>query len=95
VVNIEEKLIATVAQQLKTDVKNISVNTDIINDLGVDSLDAVELAIKIEEIFDIRFDDAQIEKFSKIKDIIDFIRLLQSSKYVLHFDSFLWKVQKN
>ena len=72
-VNIEEKLIAIVSRQLKTDIKNISVDTDIIKDLGVDSLDAVELAIKIEEVFEIRFEDTEIEKFSKIKDIVDFI----------------------
>ena len=43
------------------------------NDLCMDSLDEVELCIRIEEEFDINIDDDTFLTFSCIKDYIDHI----------------------
>jgi acyl carrier protein len=71
---IQDRLYHLIASQLKIEISKISNTTDIIEDLGADSLDAVELAIKIEDTFNIKFEDNEIEKFSKIEDILNFIQ---------------------
>ena len=42
------------------------------NDLGADSLDAVELMMALEEEFDIQIQDEDAQKFKTIKDIVTF-----------------------
>ena len=42
-------------------------------DLGADSLDTVELVMKMEEEFAIEISDSDAEKLSTFQDILDFI----------------------
>jgi acyl carrier protein len=43
------------------------------DDLGLDSLDAVEMVMAFEEEFDIEIEDAAAEKFETVQDIIDYL----------------------
>ena len=61
-------------------VKQLGVNADqvtreakMIEDLGADSLDAVELVMAIEEEFEIEVPDEEAEKLASIGDIIDHV----------------------
>lgn len=42
-------------------------------DLGLDSLDNVELLLAIEEEFDMEMTDAQADKITSIQETIDFL----------------------
>ena len=53
--------------------KNITENTSIVDELGLDSLDIVEMLMALEEEFDISIDDSAAEKFVKVSDVIDYI----------------------
>ena len=53
--------------------KNITEETSIIDDVGLDSLDIVEMLMALEEKFDISIDDSAAEKFVKVKDVIDYV----------------------
>ncbi len=44
-----------------------------IEDLGADSLDAVELVMAIEEEFGIEVPDEEAEKLGSVGDIIDYV----------------------
>ncbi|MGN0578390.1 MAG: acyl carrier protein [Ruminiclostridium sp.] len=55
----------------QTDVSDVNAETSITNDLGVDSLRMVMLAIVLEEEFDIRLNYS--DRFSTVGDIISFI----------------------
>ena len=46
---------------------------DIYNDLGFDSLDAVELALKVETKYDIVINDEDLEKFRTVDDIVKYL----------------------
>ena len=46
---------------------------DLQNDLGADSLDAIELIIEFEEVFHITIPEDDAEEIHTIKDIIDYI----------------------
>lgn len=51
--------------------QEIDENTDIFKDLGLDSLDAVELMTGLEQEYDITIPDEDIANVSKISDIVD------------------------
>jgi acyl carrier protein len=45
------------------------------NDLGMDSLDAVELTMKFEQEFNINISDEEAEKIQTVGDILDYLKL--------------------
>lgn len=59
-----------IAGQFKVPESAIFEDSDIVNDLKFDSLDAVELLIAIEEHFGIELLDKEAEDIKKISDII-------------------------
>jgi acyl carrier protein len=69
---IEKDVIEIIKEQLLLSV--VKVDDKIIEDLGADSLDAVELVIAIEEKFDIEIMDEEAEKISTVQDAIDFVK---------------------
>lgn len=70
---IYEKLKAVVAKQLEVDASEVTINANFANDLGADSLDAVELTMAIEEEFDIEIPDEAAEQISTVQQAVDYI----------------------
>lgn len=68
---IQDKVIAIIADQLGADKDSISLNTDIANDLGADSLDFAELMIVFEEQFDIDIVEEDAQNISTVGQVID------------------------
>ena len=71
---IEEKVIAIVAEQMGVDKGEISRETNFVNDLNADSLDTVELAMEFEDEFETSIPDEDAEKIQTVGNAIDFIR---------------------
>ena len=44
-----------------------------LNELGLDSLDVVELLLKLEEEYGVRFDDVDMSNLVTVKDLLDSI----------------------
>lgn len=72
---ILEKLRSLIADQLGVDGNNINMDTNFEEDLGVDSLDIVELSMALEEEFDIG--EMSEEDLAAIKTVGDLVRYLQ------------------
>jgi acyl carrier protein len=53
---------------------------DTLDGLGADSLDLVEIIIKLEERFGISIDDSRIEKLLTVGKLIDYISQVQKQK---------------
>lgn len=64
---------AVVVEQLRVDGDSVKMESKIIEDLGADSLDVVELIMALEEKFDIEIPDGDAEKLIKIEDVVNYI----------------------
>ena len=62
-----------IATQLGMDANNIKPESDIINDLGLDSLDIVELVMTLEEKWNIVADDEDIKTLKTVADVVKYI----------------------
>ena len=54
----------------------ITLEASLIDDLGADSLDAVELCMTLEEEFDITIPEDKIAELKTVKDIVDYVESL-------------------
>ncbi len=61
------------AKQLRIDANTINDNSNIIEDLGADSIDLVELLMTIEEKKGIVVSDEDAVKLKTVKDVADYI----------------------
>ncbi len=62
-----------IAEQFDRDVDTLDENTDIIDDLGCSSMDAVELIVSIESATDIRIPDEAVDSIRTIGDLIAYL----------------------
>ena len=69
----EAKIKEIIVEQLGVNADQVTREAKMIEDLGADSLDAVELVIAIEEEFGIEVPDEQAEKLQAVGDIIDYV----------------------
>ncbi len=72
-----EDVKAVVVEQLSVEADSVKMESKIIEDLGADSLDVVELVMALEEKFGIEIPDGEAEKLLTIKDVVDYIENLQ------------------
>ena len=52
----------------------INVDSKIVEDLGVNSIGLVYLAVAVEEEFDVDMSDASLESFKTVQDVINYIK---------------------
>lgn len=71
---IQEKVVAIVAEQMSVDKDEISRDTNFVNDLNADSLDTVELVMEFEDEFETSIPDEDAEKIQTAGQAIDFIK---------------------
>ncbi|KHL89058.1 acyl carrier protein [Helicobacter pylori] len=64
---------AVIAKQLNIDASQVTLRTKFVKDLGVDSLDVVELIMALEEKFGIEIPDEQAEKIVNVGDVMRYI----------------------
>lgn len=55
------------------DDSNIKEDDNIVDNLGADSLDFVELIMKLESIFDIKIEDEDVEKVITVDDLVSLV----------------------
>lgn len=69
----EAKIKDIIVDQLGVNAEQLSREAKMIEDLGADSLDAVELVMAIEEEFGIEVPDEEAEKLISVGDITDYV----------------------
>lgn len=71
--SIEERVIDIVSEKANVDKEKIKASSSFIDDLGLDSLDTVELVMAFEEEFDVEIPDDAAEKIQTIEGAVNFI----------------------
>ena len=72
-----EKVSEMLASQLGVPVAKITPESEIVKDLGADSLDVVELLMTLEEETGITVPDDEVEGIKTVQNIVDMIEKLQ------------------
>ncbi len=70
---LEGRIRALVSDQLGVDLKEMTPTSSILEDLGADSLDVVELVMAIEETFEIEIPDEDVESMRTIGDVESYV----------------------
>jgi len=68
-----EKVQAIIAEYLDLEEDTITMESQLVDDLGADSLDAVDIVMALEDEFDIEIPDEDLEKMSKISDVVKYL----------------------
>ena len=70
---IFDKVKEILVDQLDVEDEKVTMEASIIDDLGADSLDLVDLVMSLEEEFDVEIPDEQVENIKTVADIVKYI----------------------
>ena len=68
-----EKVKGILVDELQLNAADITMEAELVNDLGVNSLELADLIMVCEEKFDIEIKDDDIRKFITVADICDYL----------------------
>lgn len=68
-----DKIKEIIKENFGKDVSSLNENTDILNELKLDSLDIVDLVMSVEEEWGITVDDSDIESLRTLGDVVKYI----------------------
>ena len=71
-----EQVREIICKQLELEESDVTMDTNIKDDLGADSLDLVDLAISLEDEFEVEVPNNALEKFETVGDIVRYIEEL-------------------
>ena len=71
--DIFEKLKAIAVDQIGIDEELVKPESDIIKDLGLDSLEIVDMLMSVEETFDVTIDEGDVAEMKTVADVVRFI----------------------
>ena len=74
---MEEKIISLIAEKLCKKKEQITLKSRLVEDLGADSLDVVELIMSFEDEFGVTLPDEDVAKLKTIEDIVNYIKALK------------------
>jgi len=67
------KINGIIVEELNVEAADVKPSASFIEDLGADSLDIVELIMRLEEEFEIEIPDEDAEKIRTVQDVITYI----------------------
>jgi acyl carrier protein len=71
--DLSERIKTIVADQLGVEIAEVTKDASILDDLGADSLDVVELVMTLEEAFDVEVPDEAVDEMRTIGDVQRFV----------------------
>ncbi|MBE6783190.1 MAG: acyl carrier protein [Ruminococcaceae bacterium] len=71
-----EKIKKIISEQFAISEDEISEDTVLMEDLDADSLDLIDLAMSLEDCFEVEVPDEELENFKTVGDIVKFVEEL-------------------
>ncbi|MDR1939445.1 MAG: acyl carrier protein [Clostridiales bacterium] len=69
-----EEIKDTISKQFKVDKSKLTRDTNILSDINADSLDLIDLLMKLEDKYGVQIKDDELEKIKTIGDIEDYFK---------------------
>ncbi len=69
-----EKIQKIIAEEMNLKVEDVKPESRFVEDLAADSLDVIQIVLKLEEEFDIEIPDDAVEQISTVQDAVDQIK---------------------
>lgn len=71
--DIAQTVRSLIAKHMDMPIEEVQPSSDFVNDIGVDSLAAIELILAAEEEFELDMSDEDAEKLLTVQDAIDYV----------------------
>ncbi|MDO4978104.1 MAG: acyl carrier protein [Eubacteriales bacterium] len=68
-----EKVKEIIMETINCDEEKITLEASLKEDLDMDSLDAMELSMALEEAYDITIDEDELQNFVTVKNIVEYL----------------------
>lgn len=68
-----DKVVEIIVENLGVDIEEVKPESSLIEDLGADSLDAVELSMALEDEFGITIEDEEFAGLVTVQDVVNYI----------------------
>lgn len=75
-----EKIRDIIVDQLDAEADDVTAEASIVDDLGADSLDVVDLISSVEDEFDVEIPDEKVEGIKTVGDIVAYIESVISEE---------------
>ena len=72
-----EKFVEVLVEELQIDRDEISMEAELSNDLGINSIELADLVVICEEKFGITIEDDDIRKFTTVGDVVSYLESLK------------------
>ena len=72
-----EKVRDILVEELQLKESDVTLDAELVNDLGINSLELADLVMLCEEKFDIEISDDDIRKFLTVGDIVNYLNALE------------------
>ena len=77
---MRERIINVLSEQLGVNKSEISDESNLVNDLGADSLDVVEIIMALEKEFDLTIPDSEVDGIKTVGDLVKKAEKLNSGQ---------------
>lgn len=68
-----EKVKELLVEELSVNADDITLSAELINDLGINSLELADMVLLCEEKFDIIIEDDEVKNFVTVGDVVEFL----------------------
>ena len=79
-VSVLDEVSKIIADTLEIDVKEVKAESNLIADLGMESLDLVDLVVAFEDKYKVTIDDKDVKKLQTVQDIVTYIETKKEAK---------------
>ena len=78
-----DKVKDLLVEELSVNPEDVTLSAELVNDLGINSLELADLVLLCEEKFDIEIGDDAVHKFITVGDVVDYLNEMTMSRIQL------------